>query len=253
MKINKYYIAVSLIVAQGVAHGAIVYQDNFDGDTLAVNTGVGGGSTNNTISVHAWADDTAVDGAEFVATGTNFQRRALMFTDSAFSVDQGFTLTFDYTTSGSNAGASELSFGLVSTGTNIATYTGFNPFDDDATVEGLGFTLAQSNQLTIGDGTVQTALANPAGLINVGSSVVELTVDAAGAWSYTIDGGTAVTGVSTFDLTKDYRIVTYGQDDQLDKLINSITLDTVVPEPSSTALLAFGAVGSLCLRRRKQA
>lgn len=250
---NKYYIATAFVMIQLSVNAAVVYQDNFDGDGLGVNTGVGGGSTNNTILQHSWADDVAVDGAQFVTSATQFERRALMFTDAAFSVDEGFTLTFDYTTSGTNAGANELSFGLVSAATDLAAYSGFNPFNDDPTLESLGFTLAQSNELTVGDGTSQTELINPAGLVNIGSSVVELTVDAAGSWSYTVDGGSAVTGTTTFDLSQDYRIVTYGQDDQLNKVINSITLDAAVPEPSSTALLGLGAMGALFLRRRKQA
>ncbi|MDB4434502.1 hypothetical protein N9142_05130, partial [Akkermansiaceae bacterium] len=68
-----------------------LYQDSFDVDGLALNSaGVGGGAINKTISGHSWVDD---GDASFVTSGTQSERRALLYSEQTFQSDTGFRLT----------------------------------------------------------------------------------------------------------------------------------------------------------------
>jgi hypothetical protein len=68
-------MSVCLLTA-AVAQSEVLYQDCFDNDMQAANTGgIGGGAVNRTIEAYAWTDDGE---ATLVASGTDSVERALM-------------------------------------------------------------------------------------------------------------------------------------------------------------------------------
>lgn len=207
----------------------IVYQDSFDGDGLGINTSIGGGLTNRTIFAHSWADN---GNLQFNTTGTHFQRRAIAFSDNTFQSAGGFELSINYFNS-SYGGASGLAFGLVRDDTDLSTYSGFNPFGD-ASLYGFGATTDAGN-LRFVDGSSATTLDSGAPLpLGTDTEVVLsfLANDSGGAnWSWSVGGTDRNSGtISAFDFNSSYHFVAYGQDDQGNKRINSVSL-TAIPLP----------------------
>jgi hypothetical protein len=228
-------VLLLLLFFAGVVQSEILYQDNFDNDSLAVNTnGIGGGALNRTISGHSWIDD---GDATFVTSGTQYTKRAFFYSERAFTADAGFKLTVYYATGSiGNSLAHAFSFGLIRADTDFSTYTDDNPFkvttnvysfgvnltqDEDATEQGLNFT----------DGSTCTTLDQSGDNVQflAGTStpvVIEISED--GAWSYSINGTNEASGVidGGFDMDSGYHVVVYGQDDNGGgKSIQSILLE----------------------------
>ncbi|MDF1739070.1 MAG: hypothetical protein P1U86_07920 [Verrucomicrobiales bacterium] len=168
------------------------------------------------------------------------KNRALIYSSEAFQSDGGFRLKVGYTTGliGS-AGAHQLSFGLISTDTDLSSYAGFNPFKSEPGVYSLGVNLTgdpAARGLNFTDGKVCTTLDESGTHVQFGthkkfqfneSNLVVIDIDGDGNWSYSINGITEATGKISggFDLTKSYRVAVYGQDDNKDgKAIQHISL-----------------------------
>ena len=101
-----------LALAATSAPAAVVYQDNFDGDGLATNTGVGGGLDNYARQGGSWFDDGAPDGLDTNLTGNNDRGNAT--TQNAFNLDGGFELMVTYTIADTTtADANRAQFGLL--------------------------------------------------------------------------------------------------------------------------------------------
>ncbi|MDB4310242.1 hypothetical protein N9956_02345 [Akkermansiaceae bacterium] len=233
MKKHLPHLIVCLLLgASGQAE--ILYSDSFDDDGLAVNAnGVGGGAGNHTIQGHSWADDGE---ASFVTNGITDSSRAILYSANTFQSDTGFRLTVNYTTASiENVGGHRLSFGLVSSETNLSTYVGYNPFQEATNVysiganvtavggaasRGLNFTNSSSVVSLDTSGTRQQFVAGE-------STEVTIEIGYGGYWCYRINGEYEASGAlpTDFDLTKDYHIVVYGQDDKGGKSIQSITLE----------------------------
>lgn len=255
-------ITTSSILTTASSMAAVLYQDVYMGDGLATNVvdsggtglgGIGGGLVNNSITATKSFDD---DGnLQYVsASGTNFQQRALAYTSNSFQSDGGFSLTVDYFQT-SYGGASLLAFGLISSDTALGSYTGFNPFSDAGTY-GFGVT-NDSGNFNYTDGSSSNLLEGAGALALNASTEVQLNFVNNGSgganWSWSVGGVDQSSGtIATFDFSKNFHFVAYGQDDQGNKRINSVTLETTaaVPEPSSTALLGLGGL-ALIMRRRK--
>jgi hypothetical protein len=168
--------------------------------------------------------------------GGNYYYRGLLYSEKAYQSSGGFRLTVDYTigTIG-DSGSHSLSFGLISTETDPTTYEGYNPFRTDTTVYSLGVNLTaeggtEKRGLNFTDGSTCTTLDQSGDNVEfvAGSStpvVIEILPD--GAWSYSINGTVEATGVISdgFDLSKTYRVVVYGQDDNGSKTIQSVAVD----------------------------
>ncbi|MDB4276881.1 hypothetical protein N9886_01395, partial [bacterium] len=207
-----------------------LYQDSFDVDGLALNSaGVGGGAINKTISGHSWVDD---GDASFVTSGTQSERRALLYSEQTFQSDTGFRLTVKSTT-GSIEGLAghQFSFGLVSSNTDLSAYLGFNPFAETTSVSSVGVSLTTAARgLNFTDGSSVTSLDHSGtnAQFKMGqSSEVTIEIGVGGYWCYRIDGVYEASGIllEEIDLSKDYHVVVYGQGDDA-KSIQSIKLET---------------------------
>jgi hypothetical protein len=251
------YLFSACLLLTGAVQSEIFYLDDFDNDTLAVNTnGIGGGAVNNTIEAHSWTDD---GNATFATSGTTYTKRALLYSEDAFQSDAGFKLTVYYTTgSVGDVAAHNFSFGLISTDTDLSTYADYNPFKGATNVYSLGVNLtsdgAESAQgLNFTDGSTRTTLDESGDKVQFvagSSSWVVLDIGPDGAWQYSINGVTEARGVMAegFDLTKNYRVAVYGQDDT-GKSIQSLKLETYNPLPGLGERAGWmrGAWGALWL------
>ncbi|VGO19744.1 hypothetical protein [Pontiella sulfatireligans] len=248
------------LLAAFATQAEVFYQDHFDNDSLAVNTnGIGGGAVNKTIEAHSWTDD---GNATFVSSGTVDASRALLYSENVFQSDEGFKLTVYYTTdSVGNLESHNFSFGLISSDTDLSSYTNYNPFTVTTDVYSLGVNLTTDNGvgargLNFTDGSLRTTL-DPSGdnvqFVPDSSSWVVLDIGPDGAWQYSINGVTEASGVIAggFDLSKSYHVVVYGQDDT-SKSIQSLKLETYNPLPGlgGRADWLRGAWGALWLPER---
>lgn len=157
----------------------------------------------------------------YVNSGVNYDNRSLLYSTEAHQSNEGFRVTVNYTTGTVDKSlAHNFSFGLVSDETDLANYSGFNPFGSDLGVYSIGVNLVgpDNNGLNITrDGTITNIdqVGTHADFpINTSSEVViEILSD--GAWSYSIDGTEEASGIFSnhIDLSKSYHVVVYGQDD----------------------------------------
>ncbi|CAA6691701.1 MULTISPECIES: PEP-CTERM sorting domain-containing protein [unclassified Lentimonas] len=254
-------LIASLLMAGAAQASTIVYQDTFGDGDLAVNAGTGGGAINRTISNGVWSE--AAGEASFTASNTRFSRNAILYASNTFQSSGGFQLDVDYTIGSLNdSGGNDLSFGIVSSETDFSSYgdagdSSDNPFASITSVYSLGVNITGASRgLNFTDSSTVTSLdvsGDNAQFVANASTAVSITIGTGGAWSYSIGGVEEATGtiVGGFDLTKSYRFVAYGQDDQGPKTLQSVTL-TAIPEPSAYALLA-GLTGlALVVARRRQ-
>ncbi|WP_162026987.1 LamG-like jellyroll fold domain-containing protein [Lentimonas sp. CC4] len=242
--IALYLLVVSMLPAE------VLYQDSFDGDTLAVNSnGIGGGAINGTIEGHAWTDDGA---ATLVTNDSEPEKRALLYSANTFQSDHGFRLTVNYTTGSlGDSGAHNLAFGLIASDTDPSTYSGFNPFKIETGVYSIGVNLtanggAEAQGLNFTDGATRTTLDQSGSRAQFKSGeACEVSIEIAegGYWCYRIDGVYESSGVllEGFDLSQNYHVVVYGQDDDGGgKSIQSIQLETA-PAPGERATKLRGS------------
>ncbi|MGJ8661294.1 MAG: LamG-like jellyroll fold domain-containing protein [Bacteroidota bacterium] len=216
-----------------------LYQDDFDNDTLLTNTKIGGGLIINEISNATWTDSGA---AVFSTENTNFRRRALLYSENTFQSDEGLKLTVKYNTGSiATTGAHDLSFGLIRSDVDLASFSGYNPFRRDPSIYGVGINItpvfdSTMQGLTFANGTTVTALDQSGTNIQFNiDQVTEVTfaIGEEGAWSYSIDGVQEAAGnlPEGFDLDSDYHVVVYGQDDNGGgKIIESLLLEAAGPD-----------------------
>ncbi|MDF1739086.1 MAG: autotransporter outer membrane beta-barrel domain-containing protein [Verrucomicrobiales bacterium] len=219
-------VGTSVLQAQ-----TVVYQDSFDNDTLAANAGTGGGLSNRSFGGHFWQDNGNLN---FNRAGSNnFQNAALAYSMSTFQSNEGFELSVDYSDGSFGAAARRLSFGLVSSATNLGTYTpstatNRNPFSD-SNLYSFGLTVREGLRFT--DGATVTTLE--AGDFQAGSSAfISILNDGMGGadWSFSIDGLSQATGnIATFDFGPGYHFVAYGQDNEGARSLQSVMLAVIDP------------------------
>ncbi|MDF7801301.1 IPT/TIG domain-containing protein [Pontiellaceae bacterium B1224] len=162
--------------------------------------------------------------------------RGILYSANAYQSTDGFKLTVVYQTGRiDTVYGHNFSFGLISTDTDLSTYTGFNPFSwATEDVYSLGANVAGDDAfrgLNFTDGTTCTNLDQSGD--NAQFSVdaftpVTIEIRPGGAWTYSINGVVEASGVIAggFDLSKSYRVVAYGQDDHGGgKMIESMALD----------------------------
>lgn len=250
------------LLASGAAHATtIVFSDNFDNDTLATNSGIGGGMVNR--SIHGGANWSDNGNLQFNASGSNYQNRAISYTTNSWQSDGGFELTVDYFVSNTGTQLANIfSFGLISTDTDLSTYSDLNPFGRTAHVYSIGVNLtnAQSGAqagrgLNFTDGTTAESLHITGNFVagTVTPLVITVLNDGSGGanWSYSINGTVEASGnIESFDFSKDFRFAAFGEDNEYTKRIHSVSL-TAIPEPSTGAL--FGILFSASLLRRRRA
>ncbi|MFC5050750.1 carbohydrate-binding protein [Rubritalea spongiae] len=235
MNKTTYWISACMAALGLAANAEVLYQDNFDNDGLSTNTGIGGGAINNTIHAHSWDDD---GDATFHTAGTSYTRRALLYSENTFQSDTGFKLTLSFTTGSiSDLAAHNLSFGLISNDTNLSNYSGYNPFRTDTSVYSIGANVTSDGEvasrgLNFTNGSSRTTLdqSGTRAQFQAGESCeVTIEIGIGGYWCYRINGVYEASGVLVegFDLSKNYHVAVYGQDDHGGgKSIQSIQLET---------------------------
>jgi hypothetical protein len=235
---NKSLLAVAVVVmasvvfASTLAHADVVFQDNLDGDGIETNTGIGDGLGAYERQGGPWLDDGSVSGVDSNRTGNN--DRANLYSLNAFDLTGGFKLEVTHTISNvTTIDANRAVIGLLDADdlpaeqTNTTYITDFLNRDLNYYGIGLNLTIQNSTQgLNFADGTDLNQLSNDQ-TIATGTQSWVLEVDAAGNWSYSIDGETATTGASVFDVARDYHFFAYVQDNHNDLIIESVTLSTL--------------------------
>ncbi|MGJ8654727.1 MAG: LamG-like jellyroll fold domain-containing protein [Opitutaceae bacterium] len=210
-----------------------LYHDGFDGDGLAVNAIKGGGLVSVGSPAANWSDNGE---AVYDNGGAGSDQRAIMYSANSFQSDTGFRLHVNYEAGSIGAnGSHNLSFGLVSSDTDLANYSGFNPFQAESGVYSVGANLttqggASFRGLNFADGSSVISLDTSGTrhqFVKDESTKVTIEISYGGYWCYRINGEYEASGALPidFDLTKNYHIVVYGQDDNAGKSIQSITLE----------------------------
>ncbi|MDF7809030.1 Ig-like domain-containing protein [Pontiellaceae bacterium B12219] len=206
---------VTIAVLPGVLQNN--YSDTFDNDGLAINMGIGGGLLNKTWFGSSWQDD----GNLTAPTAPTAWFRSLVYSDSSFSVSDGFTLDVTYDISKIAISGDErttATFGLVSDEATVADMDFM--FSREADIYGIGMSLAEGLTDGIGvqglhtDTGTLTPLSNTQTVTTGTDKTFSLTVKPDGSWSYSIDGAVPTTGTSlVFDLSKNYRFAAYVRQD----------------------------------------
>ncbi|TCS38988.1 Ig domain-containing protein [Reinekea marinisedimentorum] len=198
-----------------------------------------GSTDHEVVSVSGGATWVQDDSGDYVYdnNGTTYTKRAILYSAESFQSDSGFRLTVEYTTGTiADSAAHNFSFGLVSDETDLANYSGFNPFSAETSVYSLGV------NLTAADGTDFRGLnfANATEVVSLDESgtrvqfatgeptTVTLEIGIGGSYNYRINDEFEASGVLVdgFDSSKNYHVVVYGQDDHGGgKSIQSISLE----------------------------
>ena len=226
----------------------IIYQDTFDNDGLATNTGIGGGLQEfEAPSGSGGAGGlTVVDDGNLTSPSTGHNNRGNFFSLNTFDLTGGFTLTAELDLLSGNVqtgNASRAMFGLISDATTPAR------FGNIVQPDSIAFSPVGDFDGLVYEGTeIDNTLSLDA---TTGFQTVTISVAANGLdYTYSVDGvSESGTLASAFDFTEEYYIVGAFQDAESFTVYESITLE-VVPEPSSAALLGLGGL-ALILRRRK--
>ena len=231
----KYHLLIfSILSLSSAVRGEVLFADSFDGDSLATNSATGGGLVNVSDSGVEWRDDGELT---FVAGGSESSRRGLVYSEQAFQSEDGLRLSVHYTTGTvDTTGGHQFSFGLISSETDLSSYTGGNAFGAETSLYSIGANLiagdnVPSQGLNFSDGATQTSLdqsGTHAQFAAGESTKVELEIGKGGYWCYRIDDVYEASGVllDGFDLSKSYHIAVYGQDESGGgKSIQSIELE----------------------------
>ncbi|MEM9110783.1 MAG: PEP-CTERM sorting domain-containing protein [Planctomycetota bacterium] len=261
MNVTTKLLAAALapLVIAGTANATVVYEDTYEGDGLATNNGTGGGMTQRTIFQNAFSD--AGSGLDSQAS-TNAARRAVVSTDNAFNLSEGFILEVHYQVPGDVTGNGLFEWSMSPTnftaGTQsepvFSTFNGGTAGDQGNSQLAIGVAVGSFPEFGPGvyynnglgnDGTSVSALLTPAGLTAANTEVVTiLTVNADNTLSFSVDGN-VTNGAHAFDLSSPLYFNVLAQPRGT---VNFARI-TAIPEPSSLALLGLG--GLLVARRRR--
>lgn len=208
--------------------------------------------TTRSIANADWTQNTISSNLVYGNHDTLHSRRALVYSTNSYQSAGGFRLTVGYTTGTIEKDLSHnLSFGLIRTDTDLASYTGYSPFFRETGVYSLGVNVVANGDgstqgLNFSDGSSVMTLDQSGDHAQFGdyekyelmdSNVVVIEIGPDGAWIYSINGITEASGVISggFDLTQSYRAAVYARDDNGGgKAIQHISLE-LLEEPVTFA------------------
>lgn len=185
----------------------------------------------------SWIKDGTSGDFMYDNAGESSTQRAILYSKDAFQSDPGFRLTVVYTTGSiEDEGEHNFSFGLISDETNLADYSGLNPFGADSSAFSLGVNITSDKDpfargLIFTDGTKPVTLdasGTRAQFEEGVSAKVTIEIGIGGSWQYRINDVYEASGVllNGFDPGKSYHVVVYGQDQNGGgKSIQSIKLE----------------------------
>ncbi len=241
----------AVMLLTGAAHAqTVVYSDTFNDGVLGTNPDIGGGLSA-TNGGGNWAESGG--SVNYNNSGTSFNDSSLIYSSNSFQSDQGFELTVYYTASNTNTegGRNIFGFGLMEDANSWTAAGDDSPVGELSDVYSIGVHVTQEIRrgLNFANGTTLTQLHSAGNIFPSATStpvVIRVEADGLGGadWSYSIDGSEASSGnIASFDFSKSFNFVAYGQDNEVGKSIQSVSL-TAIPEPGSYALLA--GLLSLC-------
>jgi hypothetical protein len=224
--------------ASATTEGApeMFYSDAFDDGDMAVNAGTGGGWSHDTRNLGTPVEQ---NGTMDTGRGTKHNNRGNTFSINRFDLSGGFRLTVSYSTDDLTDGRAEV--GLIDAAfVDTAGYDGhFGNWLSASTAGnyGIGMNLSpkDGNQgLNLNADFSVASLSSIAFVAGAASFVLE--VDADSNWSYSVNGGDAVTGTiggDGFDFTREYMFGTYSQNLTYvePKCAPGLTIDSVSLSP----------------------
>ena len=238
----------ALFISASANAETIVYQDTYDEDGIDTNVGIGGGAVSiNTSPISwAWAIGGWIDDGnlKYQRNGGSGGISGGSYSLSAFDFSGGFTLEVTYNAVNSQdrfsmglmkevAAEDRTAYAAICTSgatTNNGIY--FNAFAYDS--RGRYPNASGLQWAAVGDANAVVQLSDEQSR-ETGVHALVLEMDTESNWSYSIDGNTPTTGQidgDGFDLSKNYRFVTYSQGSGLN-MIQSVTLtshaDNVLP------------------------
>jgi len=250
-KIHTLTIIASLMAVAAQA-ATVLYQSDFTGTTVAsaglTSTGASGG---------IWDIDTLNDRLKANFPGGN--DRATVKNTGGFQSTLGITLDVTFNQLATSA---KFSIGLVDTG-GLAWNNG-NDFIQDST-NNKPYSIALSTDgalenangdkdvLSFYNGSTVSKLSDVQGDITFDEvTTLSLTITSS-SYSYSLNGAAATTGTASFDMSKSYGFVAYGNNAPMNgSYISNITL-TAIPEPGTYALLGgLLALGYVMVRGRRR-
>ncbi|MGE9270263.1 MAG: LamG-like jellyroll fold domain-containing protein [Verrucomicrobiales bacterium] len=241
MKTNSTLLFTMMLALGGPALAQTVYLDTFDDDGLETNANAGGGGVSLNFNGGGgtnwgWSDDGALSGG-LAASGN---RITIFSTDTAFYIDEGFTLEIDFDMPANGTTpfpANHLSFGLsavsgVEEGAEDSNLFHINDFA--ATYDAIGFSLGNRNgNVDMGliewNGAGTSATLSPFDFTAGTGQTISLTVNSDGTYSYTY-GEITGTGTTSIDLTQPYyfKVRTQASDGNA---LQRVLLDTSSQQP----------------------
>lgn len=249
--------AAALCAATSASASTIVYQDTFDKDGAATNTGIGGGIATaiaNSATAHT---DT---GGVLSASTNGGPQQSLAWSENQFSLKDGFELDVTFNTVAAGNPSFNYSFGIVDE-VVFENLKGFIIEDEPNNFVGYGAVLRPNHStgkpsgLYTDFGTVTKVSNNLVAGLGVSDQTFKLVVNADGSGSATLATTTETYAAGTFSGLFDgstdgkYHFMVYAQgNNDPGSALQSVKI-TAVPEPGSLALLGLG--GLLITRRRR--
>jgi hypothetical protein len=209
MKTVLCVAGIAVLMMAAVSQAGVLYQSDFTGTTVA-DAGLTSGGANSGI----WNIDTVNDRLNFSAPYST--SRATVKNTGGFQSDHGITLDVTFNQLGS---ANKFSIGLADVSTGA--WNNGNDFIQDNTVNA-PYSIALSTDgaledangnkdvLSFYDGSTVSKLSDAQGDITFGADTRLVLTVTADSWSYSLNGATATTGSFTFDTSKSYMFVAYG-------------------------------------------
>jgi hypothetical protein len=228
------------------------YVDTYDGDGIDVNTGKGGGleyvaTTSYTLAITDDSENLVFS----QGLGSNLgAQHSGVHTTQKYPVPNGFTLDVVYNVEGVPGSLSEsVGIGLID---GVADLPGLLYYPTMHEAIGISLTTRNGfqglNHCTYTEGDADGVLTSlsTAQTISAGTNrTFNLTVEADGSFSYSIDGQTPTTGTTTFDLTKEYHFAIYSQRASTGLEIQSVSLipKTLVNTVGEISVSTDGSTG----------